>query len=86
MPALLILADIARTFRSYTNIVFDAITRTQQFNRALCRTNQLILDNFYEAILNHRSAISSIDSLLPIKLPFVILLDHRVLVRFDEQI
>ena len=47
------------------------------------RSDQLILDKFFEAVLQHRVPIGNADSLLPMEiLPFVILLEDRK--RFDQ--
>ena len=50
---------------------------------ALCRSDQLILDQFFEAILQYRFPIGTTDNLLPMDvLPFVILLEERK--KFDQ--
>jgi hypothetical protein len=66
-----------------TQIVFNLIAELQPFYLALRRSEQLILDRFFEAALQHRVPIGNADSLLPMEiLPFVILLEERK--RFDQ--
>jgi hypothetical protein len=69
---------MGRTLASTTQIVFEMIAELQGFYSVLRRSDQLILDKFFEAILQHRTAIGNADSLLPIEImPFVILLEER---------
>jgi hypothetical protein len=78
-----ILAAMGRTLPSTTQIVFNLIAELKPFYGALRRSDQLILDNFFEAILQHRVPIGNADSLLPMEmLPFVILLEERK--KFDQ--
>jgi hypothetical protein len=76
---------MGRTLPSTTQIAFDQIAELKPFYEALRRTDQLILDKFFEAILQHRAAISNAANLLPMEvMPFVILLEehkktHRIL-------
>ena len=76
---------MGRTLPSTTQIAFDLIAELKPFYGALRLSDQLILDKFFEAILQHRAAISNAASLLPMELmPFVILLEehkktHRIL-------
>jgi hypothetical protein len=71
-------AVMGRTLPTYTLMVFKAISELEPFYVALRRSDQLILDKFFEAVLNHRAELSNADSLLPIEmLPFVILLEER---------
>lgn len=54
------------------------IAELKGFYDVLRRSDQLILDKFFEAILQHRTAISNADSLLPIEImPFVILVEEH---------
>ena len=74
---------MGRTLPSTTQIVFNLITELEPFYLALRRSDQLILDKFFEAILQHRVPIGNADSLLPMEvLPFVILLEERK--KFDK--
>src|ERR1041384_3540536 len=74
---------MGRTVPSTTQIVFNLIAELQPFYGALRRSDQLILDKFFEAILQHRVPIGNADSLLPMEvLPFVILLEERK--KFDQ--
>jgi hypothetical protein len=74
---------MGRTLPSTTQIVFRLIAELEPFYGALRRSNQLILDKFFEAILQHRVPIGNADNLLPMEvLPFVILLEERK--RFDQ--
>lgn len=69
---------MGRTLPSTTQIAFEQIAELKPFYEALRRTDQLILDKFFEAILQHRAAISNAASLLPIEImPFVILLEEH---------
>ena len=74
---------MGRTLPSTTQIVFKLIAELEPFYLALRRSDQLILDKFFEAILQHRVPIGNADSLLPMEvLPFVILLEERK--KFDQ--
>lgn len=67
-----------KTVFSPTQIVLDQIAELRPFYGALRRQDQLILDRFFEAILQHRAAIGNAANLLPIEImPFVILLEER---------
>jgi hypothetical protein len=69
---------MGRTLPSTTQIAFDLIAELKPFYEALRRTDQLILDRFFEAILQHRAAISNAADLLPMEvMPFVILLEEH---------
>jgi hypothetical protein len=69
---------MGRTLPSTTQIVFSLIAELKSFYGALGRSDQLILDKFFEAILQHRVPISNADSLLPMELlPLAILLEER---------
>ena len=68
---------MGRTLPSNTQLAFDQIAELKPFYEALRRTDQLILDKFFEAILQHRAAIGNAANLLPMELmPFVILLEE----------
>jgi hypothetical protein len=69
---------MGRTLPSTSQLVFRLIADLKPFYGALPRSDQLIMDKFFEAVLNHRVPIGNADSLLPIQiLPFVILLEER---------
>ena len=69
---------MGRTLPSTTRIAFDLIAELKPFYEALRRTDQLILDRFFESILQHRAAISHSANLLPMEvMPFVILLEEH---------
>jgi hypothetical protein len=69
---------MGRTLPSTTQIVFDQIAELRPLYDALRRSDQLILDKFFEAILQHRAAIGNAANLLPIEvMPFMILLEER---------
>jgi hypothetical protein len=75
---------MGRTLPSTTQIVFNLITELQPFYGALRRSDQVILDKFFEAVLQHRVPIANADHLLPMEmLPFVILLEEH---KRNEQI
>ena len=69
---------MGRTLPSTTQIAFDLIAELKSFYEALRLSDQLILDTFFEATLQHRAAISNAANLLPMEVvPFVILLEER---------
>jgi hypothetical protein len=69
---------MGRTLPSTTQIAFDLIAELKPFYEALRRADQLILDRFFESILQHRAAISHSANLLPMEvMPFVILLEEH---------
>ena len=69
---------MGRTLPSATQIAFELIAELEPFYGALRRSDQLILDKFFEAVLQHRAAISNAANLLPMEVaPFVILLEER---------
>jgi hypothetical protein len=69
---------MGRTLPSTTQLAFDQIAELKPFYEALRRTDQLILDRFFESILQHRAAISHAANLLPMEvMPFVILLEEH---------
>ena len=68
---------MGRTLPSTTQLAFEQIAELKPFYEALRRTDQLILDRFFESILQHRAAISHAANLLPMEvMPFVILLEE----------
>jgi hypothetical protein len=68
---------MGRTLPSTTQLAFEQIAELRPFYEALRRTDQLILDRFFESILQHRAAISHAANLLPMEvMPFVILLEE----------
>ncbi len=69
---------MGRTLPSTTQIVFDHIAELRPLYEALRRSDQLILDKFFESLLQHRAAIGNAANLLPMEImPFVILLEER---------
>jgi hypothetical protein len=69
---------MGRTLPSTTQIAFDLIAELKPFYEALRRTDQMILDRFFESILQHRATISHSANLLPMEvMPFVILLEEH---------
>ena len=69
---------MGRTLPSTTQLAFEQIGELKAFYEALRRTDQLILDRFFESILQHRAAISHTANLLPMEvMPFVILLEEH---------
>jgi hypothetical protein len=78
---------MGRTLPSSTQLAFDLIAELKPFYGALRRSDQLILDKFFEDALQHRAAISNAASLLPMELiSLVILLEEhkRINRRLDE--
>ena len=69
---------MGRTLPSTTQLAFEQIAELKPFYEALRRADQLILDRFFESILQHRAAISHAANLLPMEvMPFVILLEQH---------
>ena len=69
---------MGRTLPSTTQIVFDQISELRPLYDALRRSDQLILDIFFEAVLQHRAAVGNAANLLPMEImPMVILLEER---------
>jgi hypothetical protein len=69
---------MGHTLPSTTQLVFDQIAELRPLYGALRRSDQLILDKFFEAILQHRAAIGNAANLLPMEImPLVILLEER---------
>ena len=69
---------MGRTLPSTTQLAFDLIAELKPFYGALRRSDQLILDKFFEAALQHRAALGNTAHLLPIEvMPFVILLEEH---------
>lgn len=69
---------MGRTLPSTTQLAFEQIAELKPFYEALRRTDQLILDRFFESVLQHRAAISQAANLLPMEvMPFVILLEEH---------
>jgi hypothetical protein len=69
---------MGRTLPSTTQVAFNLIAELETFYGALRRSDQLILDKFFEDALQHRAALSNAASLLPMEvMPFVILLEEH---------
>lgn len=69
---------MGRTLPSTTQLAFDLIGELKPFYETLRRSDQLILDKFFEAALQHRAALSNAAHLLPMEvMPFVILLEEH---------
>lgn len=69
---------MGRLLPSATQLAFEQIAELKPLYQALRRSDQLILDKFFESILQHRTAIGNTASLLPIEVfPFVILLEEH---------
>lgn len=69
---------MGRTLPSTTQLAFDLIAELKPFYGTLRRSDQLILDQFFEAALQHRAALSNAANLLPMEvMPFVILLEEH---------
>ena len=69
---------MGRQLPSATQLILEQVAEMRSFYGALRRSDQLILDKFFEAIFQHRAAISNAANLLPIEvMPFVILLEER---------
>ena len=69
---------MGRTLPSTTQLAFDLIAELKPFYGALRRSDQLILDQFFEAALQHCAALGNTAHLLPMEvMPFVILLEEH---------
>lgn len=69
---------MGRTLPSTTQLAFALIAELEPFYGAFRRSDQLILDKFFEAALQHRAAVSNAANLLPIEvIPLVILLEEH---------
>lgn len=69
---------MGRTLPSTTQLAFDLIAELKPFYGALRRSDQLILDQFFEDALQHRAALGNTANLLPLEImPFVILLEEH---------
>jgi hypothetical protein len=69
---------MGRTLPSTTQLAFGLIAELKPFYGALRRSDQLILDTFFESALQHRAAIGNAADLLPMEvMPFVILLEEH---------
>ena len=69
---------MGRTLPSTTQLAFDLIAELRPFYGALRRSDQLILDTFFEAALQHRAALGNTAHVLPMEvMPLVILLEEH---------
>jgi hypothetical protein len=69
---------MGRTLPSTTQLVFNLIAELKPFYETLRRSDQLILDQFFESALQHRPALSNAANLLPMEvMPFILLLEER---------
>src|SRR5689334_2346463 len=69
---------MGRTIPSITQTVYMMIAQLKPLYGALPRSDQRILDQFFEDVLQQRVPIGHTASLLPMSvLPFVILLEER---------
>jgi len=69
---------MGRTLPSTTQLAFDLIAELKPFYGALRRSDQLILDTFFEAALQHRAALGNTAHVLPMEvMPLVILLEEH---------
>ena len=69
---------MGRLLPSATQLAFEQIAELKPLYQALRRSDQLILDKFFESILQHRAAIGNTASLLTMEVfPFVILLEEH---------
>jgi hypothetical protein len=69
---------MGRTLPSTTQLAFELIIELKPFYEALRFNDQLILDKFFEATLQHRTAIDHAKNLLPMEvMPFAIQLEEH---------
>ena len=69
---------MGRTLPSTTQLIFNQFAELRPLYDALRRSDQLILDTFFEDILQHRAAIGNAANLLPMEImPMVILLEQH---------
>jgi hypothetical protein len=68
---------MGRTLPSATQLILDEFAELKPLYGALRRSDQLIFDQFFEAICQHRAAIDNARNLLPLELiPLAILLEE----------
>ena len=69
---------MGRSLPSATQLAFDEFAELRPLYGAMRRSDQLILDRFFEQLLQHRAAIANATSLLPMEvMPLVLLLEER---------
>ncbi|HSL29227.1 MAG TPA: hypothetical protein VK900_08525 [Anaerolineales bacterium] len=69
---------MGRTLPSTTQLAFDLVAELKPFYGTLRRSDQIILDTFFEALLQHRAALSNAANLLPLEImPLIVLLEER---------
>jgi hypothetical protein len=69
---------MGHTLPSTTQLAFELISELKPMYDVLRRQDQVILDSFFEAILQHRVAIAHAENVLPMEIvPLLILLEER---------
>lgn len=72
---------MGHTLPSATQVILKEFSELEPLYGALRRSDQLILDTFFEAILQHRSAIHETTrnaNILPLEvMPYIVLLEDR---------
>ena len=65
---------MGRTLPPVTQLVLAQISEVKSLYAALRRSDQLILDDFFDSIQQHRAAIANSASLLPLEAMFLLML------------
>ena len=65
---------MGRTLPPVTQLVLAQIAEVKSLYGALRRSDQLILDNLFDSVQQHRAAISNAASLLPLEAMFLLML------------
>jgi hypothetical protein len=64
---------MGRSLAPATQLILDQIAEVKPLYEALRRSDQLILDGFFDSIAQHRAAIANAASLLPLEAMLVVM-------------
>ena len=65
---------MGRTLPPVTQLVFSQISEVKSLYAALRRSDQLVLDDFFDSVQQHRAAIANAASLLPLEAMLLLML------------
>ena len=65
---------MGRTLPPVTQLVLAQISEVKSLYAALRRSDQLVLDDFFDSVQQHRAAIANAASLLPLEAMFLLML------------
>lgn len=70
---------MGRSFPPATQLILDQIAEMAPLYGALRRSDQLVLDQFFDSVKQHRAAIANAANLLPLEAMFVLMLleEHK---------